>query len=117
MVMIESIRAGRILDLPSKETISDGTAGGVEADSITFGLCHDLVDQLITVSEQEICETLIQFINLTGMLIEGAAAVAVASFLKVAPAYAGKNVVIVLCGGNIAASTLAKVMRVGASAP
>ena len=41
-VMFESLAAGRVLDLPSKETLSDGTAGGVERDSITFDLCRDL---------------------------------------------------------------------------
>jgi len=35
------------------------------------------------------------------MLIEGAAAVAVAAFLKTAAEYAGKNVAIVICGGNV----------------
>jgi threonine dehydratase len=35
-VMHESVRAGRVLDLPSDPTLSDGTAGGVEQDAITF---------------------------------------------------------------------------------
>jgi threonine dehydratase len=53
-VMLQSIKAGQILDLPSEPTLSDGTAGGVEADSITFPLCRDLLDELETVSEAEI---------------------------------------------------------------
>ena len=40
-VMYESLNAGRILDLPSKQTLSDGTAGGVEEGSITFDICKD----------------------------------------------------------------------------
>ena len=43
-VMSESVAAGRVLDLPSAPTLSDGTAGGVEADSITFTYCSELAD-------------------------------------------------------------------------
>jgi threonine dehydratase len=99
--MIESLKAGRILDLPSTETLSDGTAGGVEQDSITFGLCQELIDECVTVSEPEIRGQLRQFISAHQMLIEGAAAVAIASLIKTAPSYRGQNVVVVLCGANI----------------
>ena len=51
--MIRSVEAGRILDLPSLPTLSDGTAGGVEAGSITFELCRRLVDRYITVTEEQ----------------------------------------------------------------
>ena len=52
-VMIQSVRAGKILDLPSKPTLSDGTAGGVEPGAITFELCRQLVKEYVTVSEAE----------------------------------------------------------------
>lgn len=52
--MIESVQAGKILDLPSLPTLSDGTAGGVEEESITFELVRDLVDTFETVTEDEI---------------------------------------------------------------
>ncbi len=51
-VMIESLHAGEILDLPSSETLSDGTAGGVEEGSITFPLCRELIDRRYTVDEK-----------------------------------------------------------------
>ena len=53
-VMIHSMDAGKILELESKPTLSDGTAGGVEDDSITFPLCCDLIDQTVLVTEDEI---------------------------------------------------------------
>jgi threonine dehydratase len=109
-VMIESIKAGRILDLPSLPTISDGTAGGVEADSITFDLCRDLVDGYMTISEEEIKESLRSFVQAHRMPIEGAAAVAIASFKKRRGALRGKKVVIVLCGGNIDPATLKSIL-------
>ena len=110
--MIESIELGRLVgDLPSTPTISDGTAGGIEAGSITFKACQELVDKWVTVTEREIRESLIEFIESHHMLIEGAAAVAVAAFLKTKEKYVGKNVVIVLCGANIGVDTLGGVLR------
>jgi threonine dehydratase len=109
-IMAASVRAGRILDLPSRPTLSDGTAGGVEADAITFALCQELVDDYLTVSEQEIADTLRSFIDTHHLLIEGAAAVAVAGLAQMRPALEGQNVVIVLCGGNIGFDTLRTIL-------
>lgn len=105
-VMIESIKAGQILDLPSLPTLSDGTAGGVEPDSITFELCRDLADDYETVSETEIKASLRQYMQVHHMLIEGSAAVALAACLKQGHHLAGKNVVVILCGANISLETL-----------
>ncbi len=100
-VMIQSVEAGTILDLPSEPTLSDGTAGGVEPESITFPLCQRLVDSYITVSEDEIASSLREFMTAQHMLIEGSAAVAIAAFEQTKSLYVNKNVVIVLCGANI----------------
>ncbi len=109
-VMIQSVKAGRILDIPSLPTLSDGTAGGVEEGSITFDLCRELVDDYVTVTEEEIRGTLRAFMDAHHMLIEGAAAVAVASFLKMREQFRGKNVVVVICGANISMERLKEVL-------
>jgi threonine dehydratase len=109
-VMIQSVRAGQIVDLPSLPTLSDGTAGGIEAGSITFGLCRELVDEYVTVTEHEIAENLRLFMDTHHMLIEGAAAVAIASYLKTRERFAGQNVVIVICGANISLKTLKTIL-------
>jgi threonine dehydratase len=105
-VMMQSVKAGRILDLPSLPTLSDGTAGGVEEDSITFDLVRTLVDDWVTVTEHEIGDSLRRFVDAEHLLIEGAAAVAVASYEKLAERFGGQTVVVVICGGNIGAGTL-----------
>ncbi len=105
-VMIESVRAGRIVDLPSLPTLSDGTAGGVEAGSITFPLVRDLVDEFSTVTENEIARAMRACMETQHMMIEGAAAVAIAAFEKHKTQWDGANVVIVLCGANISLATL-----------
>jgi len=109
-VMIESLRAGHLLDLPSEPTLSDGTAGGVEEGSITFGLCAELVDELVTVTEEEIAASLRELIGVHRMLIEGAAAVPLAALRRAGERLAGKEVVVVLCGGNIDLETLRRVL-------
>ncbi len=110
-VMIESVRAGKILDLPSLPTLSEGTAGGVEAGAITFELCRALVDDFVTVTEEEIAENVRLFIKEHHMLIEGAAAVPVAAYRKVHNQFVGKTVAVVICGANIPLETLAKVLN------
>lgn len=105
-VMIRSVEAGQLLDLPSTPTLSDGTAGGVEAGAITFPVIRDQVDELITVCESDIASAMLSFMDVHSMLIEGAAGVAVAAYRKVAGDLAGKNTVVVLCGGNIGMDTL-----------
>lgn len=97
-VMIHSIRAGRIIELESRPTLSDGTAGGIEAGAITFPLCQTLADELITVSEAEILEAMRTIRAAHGLTVEGAAGVAYAGYAS-ARNRAGRAVVI-LCGGN-----------------
>ena len=109
-VMIQSVKAGRILDLPSLPTLSDGTAGGIEAGSLTFELCRMLVDEYVTVTEDEIKASLRLFMEAHHMLIEGAAAVAIAAYLKRREGFVGENVVIVICGANIGLETLKEVL-------
>ncbi len=109
-VMAESVRANQILDLASKSTLSDGTAGGIEPGAITFDLCRTWVDEYIAVSENEIKEAMRLFMAAHHMLLEGAAGVAIAAYLKRKEAWVGKNVVIIICGGNISLATLKTVI-------
>lgn len=109
-VMHESVAAGRILDLESKPTLSESTAGGIEEDTITLDFCRSLVDRFVSVSESEIATAMRCFIEQHHMLIEGAAGVAIAGFLKEAPRLVGKTVAIVICGANISTDQMRVVL-------
>lgn len=100
-VMHESLQAGRIVDLPSLPTLSDGTAGGVEHGAITFDLCRDVVTESLTVSEDEIRSAMRLIISSHHTLIEGSAGVAVAGFLQTGKRWRDRDVAIVLCGANV----------------
>ncbi len=110
-VMIESMKAGRILEIDSLPTLSDGTAGGVEPNAITFDPCCRLIDESVLVTEEEIRETMLMFIETQHLLIEGSAAVAVKAFLKTHEQWRGKNVVVVICGGNVSLKTLRAILQ------
>ena len=109
-VMYESVRAGRIIDMPSLPTLSDGSAGGIEHGTITFALCRALVDDWVLVSEEEIAAAMRLVMETQHLLIEGAAGAAVAGYLKDPQRGRGRTVAVVLCGGNIDLGTLKRVL-------
>jgi threonine dehydratase len=108
-VMMRSVEAGEILDLESGRTLSDGTAGGIEADSITFPLNEAIVDDWVSVDEPAIAEAMRRYMNDEGHIIEGAAGVAIAAMIERQDEIAGKNAVVVICGGNISDEVLEQV--------
>jgi len=110
-VMIHSMKKGEILDLESLPTLSDGTAGGVEKHSITFSICKDIIDQTFLLSEQEIQNGMLKFIENERMLLEGAAGTAVATLIKMKDELKGKKVGVVICGGNISLDVLNKILK------
>jgi threonine dehydratase len=105
-VMAKSVAAGHILDLPSSPTLSDGTAGGIEAGSITFELCRDLVDEFMLVSEAQIVAAVRDYMDAQHQLIEGAAGVAIAAMLADTKLEKGAKTVVVICGANISRESL-----------
>jgi len=105
-IMYRSIQHGSIVDEESLDTLSDGTAGGIEKGAVTFELCRELVDEWVLVSEDEISLAVYKVLEEHCKVVEGASGVALASFLKTKDQYEGKNVVVVSCGSNIPISKL-----------
>ena len=100
--MALSVEKGEVVVFEeSLDTLSDGSAGGLETDSITFELCRDLVDEFLLVSEDEIADAIRFMAHQHHKIIEGAAGVAIATFIKHAEKYKGATVGIVVCGANI----------------
>ncbi len=105
-VMAVSVQRGAIVEMASLPTLSDGTAGGIEPGAITFALCRALVDEFVLVSEAEIAVALRTLLAGEHLLAEGAAGVALAGLLQTAARWQGRQVAVVLCGGNISLETL-----------
>lgn len=109
-VMYESIKANKILELDTKPTLSDATAGNMDLDSITFDVCKSFVDDYILASEQEIKNAICLCIEKEHLLVEGAVGVSIASVIKQKQQFKHKNVAVVISGANISLETLNKVI-------
>ena len=110
-VMLASVRAGRIVEEESSlPTLSDGSAGGIEKQTITFELCRRHVDHWLTVSEEEIAAAMRLIYREHSAIIEGAAGVTVASLLKTEKRFAAKRLAVVICGGNVDEETWQRVL-------
>ncbi len=99
--MSESVNAGHIVELATRPTLSDATAGGIETGAITFDLCRRYVDRYELVSEDEIAAAIRFIHDHEDMVIEGGAALPVAAMLRRPKALAGKRVVLVITGSKI----------------
>jgi threonine dehydratase len=112
-VLWECMRAGSIVEVAERPTLSESTAGGLEPGSVTLDLCRRVVDRGVLVSEAEILGAMRRVLETEHWLIEGAAGVAVAAFLKESARYAGKTVAIILCGRNLSVEVLKQLLRPG----
>lgn len=98
-VLYHCIQAGRIIEAPESATLSESTAGGIEAGSITFELCREVMHRAVLTSEAQILAAM-RFGHARGWPMEGASGVALAAFLGEARRWRGGNAVVLLCGGN-----------------
>jgi len=109
-VMSESVKAGRIVEVPNLPTLSDATAGGIEAGAITFDLCRRYVDRYERVDEDEIAAAIRFLHDHEDMVVEGGAALPVAVMLRRPADLAGKKVVLVITGSKIDEAVLERVL-------
>lgn len=99
--LYECLKAGQIIEVEERGTISDGTAGGVEPGAVTFPICQQVIDRTELVTEAAIKAAMKRLAETQHWIVEGAAGVALAGLMRAAPAFQGKTVVVVLCGRNI----------------
>ena len=99
--MYESIKRGKIVRVPLKPSLADGLHGNIEENSITFDFVQKYVDEIILVSEEDIKQAIKFSLEKLGILIEGSAAVTIASILNKKWKSSGKNVCLIISGGNI----------------
>ncbi|MCZ4353805.1 pyridoxal-phosphate dependent enzyme [Roseovarius aestuarii] len=98
--LAESLAVGRIVETAHLDTLADGVAGGVDDDSLTLPLAMEVVDGVQTCTEDEIATALKLLAQDETLLVEGAAALALAGYLQLAETCRGQNNVVVLCGSN-----------------
>ena len=110
--MVQSRDHNQIEALTSVLTIADGIA--VKEPGVhTFELCRTYVDEIVTVSEDEICAAILALIEGHKLVAEGAGAVSVAAAMFNKADIAGKNVCCIVSGGNIDVTILSRVINRG----
>ena len=110
--MVKSLESGHILRLSEVSTIADGIA--VKEPGVnTFDLCQKYVDEVVTVSEDEIAAAILALIEQQKLVAEGAGAVSVAAAMFNKIPVEGKKVVCVVSGGNIDVNFLNRVITRG----
>lgn len=109
-VMVESLKQGKIVDIPMEESIAEGLHGGVEKDSITFEYIQKLMDEVLLVSEEEIKESIVEFLEHHHKLCEGAGAVGLAAIKRYKEKFTGKKIAIIISGANFDLEDLKKIL-------
>ena len=111
--MEHSIADGKIETLDTVNTIADGIAVKTPG-SLTYDLCNEYVDGIVTVSDDEIALAILTLLEQQKLIAEGAGAVPVAAVMNgKIPDIDGKNVVCVVSGGNIDVTILSRVIERG----
>jgi threonine dehydratase len=109
-----SLKAGRIVPIDVGETLADGLSGNLDPDTPTFDIVRKSVARIAVVSEGDLRDAIRGMATHETLIIEGAAAAAVAAVLSGKLDVRGKKVAIVLSGANIDLERWSKVLTRGA---
>lgn len=110
MALAASIRAGKVVETEHLPTLAEGVAGGMDEDSLTLPIAITVVDEIIECSEDDIAAALRSLAIEENMIVEGAAALALAGFNHVVSNLQDQISVIILCGGNVHADDVRNVI-------
>ena len=110
--MYNSVHDSKIEELASVSTIADGIAVKKPGD-LTYELCKKYVDEIVTVTDDEISAAILALMEQHKLVTEGAGAVAVAAAMFGKVDIENKKTVCVLSGGNIDVTILSRVIKRG----
>lgn len=110
--MLRAREKGAPITLPPEATIADGIAVR-RAGDLTLPLAQRFVDEIVTVDEEEIASAILVLLEKEKTLAEGAGAVALAALLQKKTSLRGERTAVLVCGGNIDVSLLARIIERG----
>ena len=82
-------------------TVADGLAGNMEPDSQTFGIVKDLVDRVVAVPEESIRAAMREMASRERLIVEGAAATAIAAVASGLLPLPGRRTGLIVSGRNV----------------
>ncbi|MFC6707253.1 pyridoxal-phosphate dependent enzyme [Flexivirga alba] len=107
--MLRSLDAGHPVPVPEVETIATSLLGDLGADNrYTFRVASRVVDEISSVSEQQLQDALDALAAEDGLVVEGAAAAAAAFLRATASRWRGKRVALIITGDSIASAEVPK---------
>jgi len=110
--MKAAVAEGKPVTLNSAKTIADGIAVR-RAGERTLPLVQKYVDEIVTVEEEEIANAILLLLEREKTLAEGAGAAAIAAVLNRKISLTGKRIAVLVCGGNIDVTLLARIIERG----
>ena len=109
--MVESLRAGRVVDIVEEPTLADALAGGIKPNKYTFELIQKTVDETVLVSEQEIAAAMAFALERHHLVVEGGGAVGIAALRAGKVHHLGERVAVVISGANVDMPLLLRVAQ------
>ncbi|RLG88711.1 MAG: threonine ammonia-lyase [Thermoprotei archaeon] len=109
-----SIKAGKPVEIEAKPSLADGLVTKKPGD-ITFRIISELVDDIVTVSEDEIAQAMYLLLERNKILAEGAGAAGLAALLSGKINVRGKKVVTIISGGNVDLTAIYRIILRGLS--
>ena len=112
--MVESLKAGHIVEVQEQPTLADALAGGLgEQNLYTFNLIQKYVDETVLVSESEIASAMVFALDKHHLVVEGGGAVGIAALMHKKVRKVGENTVIVISGSGVDLAVLIRVAQGG----
>jgi threonine dehydratase len=96
-----SLEAGRITEITPRPSLADGLVGNLEPGAITFALVKQVVDYVVTVSEDDLGRAMKGLATEERLIVEGAGAAAVAAIIAGKASAPGQRVIALVTGGNV----------------
>lgn len=110
--MIQSLKAGRVVEIQESPTLADALMGGLgDTNEYTLQMCQRYVDETVLVSEEEIAHAMYYAFKNHRVVVEGGGAVGLGAMLAGKIAARGKHIAIVVSGGNVDIPTFVKVIK------
>lgn len=117
-VMVESLKAGRPVQLPEEKSLADSLTGGIGLENrYTFGLIRRLVDETVLLNEDEIAAAMVYALAEERLVVEGGGSVALGALLHHKLDVAGKTVAAVVSGANADMALLTRLIQGAAVEP
>ncbi|SDM49358.1 threonine dehydratase [Fictibacillus solisalsi] len=111
-VMYESLRAGRPIKMPEKDTLADSLLGGIGLDNqYTFNMVQKYMDRAVLIPEEEIAQSMAFMMGHHRMIMEGAAATGIAALLGHHVEDRDGPIAVIITGHNVDLSVVQRILN------